>query len=48
MPWRYSASKGTWRDNGGSSRKDLIKKRAKALRKVGWEVTVYKVKREGK
>ena len=47
MAWRYSASKGNMHDNGGSSKKSLIQKRAKTLRKAGWKVTVYKVKAGG-
>lgn len=44
MAWRYSASKGRSHANGGSSRKDIIERRARDLRKHGWTVTVYKVK----
>ena len=44
MAWRLTARKGNTRQRSGSSKKSLIKERAKRLRKAGYKVSVYEVK----
>ena len=45
MAWRLTAKKGSTIIRSGGSREDVIKNKAKSLRKQGYSVSVYKVKR---
>jgi len=48
MVYRLSARKGAALIRSGSSRKDIIIRKAERLRADGWRVRVYKVKKGGK
>lgn len=48
MAWRLTAIKGNMRQRSGSSKKKLIKERARKLRKQGYKVTIYEVKDRNK
>jgi len=45
MRWRLSARKGAVSTKSSSQRKELIERRAEKLRKAGWKVRVYQVKK---
>ena len=44
MVWRLTASKGTSKITSGSSRKDILVKKAAKLKENGYRTRVYKVR----